>query len=230
VQTQEAPPTPPAADERATCPSCGRPVDRNQPFCLECGRRMAHDYRRPPDWRIPIALVALLVVAVGAAAGFGITELTDKDEGPETITVRTGPNGVEAADPGEAPPTAGPTPPAAQPPPATPAPPTTPTTPTPPAEPAQPSGKPGAWPAGEEAYTVVLLTTKDRGTADQTAARAAKSGQRAGVLASDDYKRFEPGLFVVFAGQYGTVEAASQKAGEVGGDFPGAYARFIEPK
>jgi predicted nucleic acid-binding Zn ribbon protein len=224
VQTQEAPPAPPAAGERATCPSCGKPVERNQPFCLECGRRIAHEYRRPPNWRIPIALVALLVIVVGAAAGFGITELTEQDEGPETITVRTGPDGATAADPGEAPTAAAPTPPAAQPPPSTPA------TPTTPAEPTQPSGKPAAWPAGEEAYTVVLLSTKDRGTADQTADRAAKAGQPAGVLPSDDYKRFEPGVFVVFAGQFDTVEAASEEARQLTGDYPGAYARFIEPK
>jgi hypothetical protein len=220
MHTQEAPPAPPAADRQTTCPSCGKPVDERQPFCLECGRRIAHGYRRPPNWRIPIALVALLVIAVGAAAGFGITELTEQDEGPDTITVRTGPNGTTVADPGETPPTA-PAPPAAQPPPATP---TTPTTPAP------SSGQETTWPADEEAYTVVLLTTKDRSAADKTLERATKAGEKAGVLESDGYKRFEPGVFVVFSGQFETVEAASQEANNLGADFPGAYARFIEPK
>ena len=225
MQTQQAPPTPPAADAKPACPSCGKPVDRSQPFCLECGRRIAHEYRRPPSWRIPIALTALLVVAAGIAAGFGITELTEQDEGPETIIVKTTPDGrTVPADPGETPPTAAPTPPAARPPAAT-TPPPPPTTP--------PSGaqkQPTVWPPGEEAYTVVLLTTKDRAAADRIARRAAAGGGTAGVLESGDYKRFEPGLFVAFTGQYDTVDAASENARQLGGDYPGAYARFIEPK
>ncbi len=227
MQTQDAPPAPPAAGSQTTCPSCGKPVDAQQPFCLECGRRIAHAYRRPPNWRIPIALVALLVVALGVAAGFGITELTERDEGPETITVRTGPGGTTVADPGETPPAAT-TPPAAQPPPGTPPAGTAPTTPETP--PAPSDGKPAAWPAGEEAFTVVLLSTRDKSAADETAKRAAEAGEPAGVIESNDYKRFEPGVFVVFSGQFESVEAASEEAKNLGVQFPGAYARFIEPK
>ena len=226
MQTQQAPPPPPAADAPPACPSCGKPVEPAQPFCLECGRRIAHGYRRPADWRIPIALVAALVIALGVAAGFGITELTDRDEGPETITVRTDAGGATPADPGEATPTPGTPPPGAQPPAAT-----APAAPTPPATPPEPTrGRPSAWPPGEEAYTVVLLTTKDRSAADDAAAKAAAAGESAGVLDSADYQRFDPGSFVAFSGQFDTVEAATEKARQLGGDFPGAYARFIEPK
>jgi hypothetical protein len=224
VQT-EAPPTPPATDPQATCPGCGRRVDRGQPFCLECGRRIGHGYRRPPNWRTPVALIALIVVAAGVAAGFGITALTGNDEGPKSVTVTTGPNGEPLADPGETPTAAGPTPAPAQPQPTTPA---APPAPAPPAE-TKPSG-PATWPEGKEAYTVVLLTTKSKDTADQTAKKASDGGLSAGVLKSDDFKRFEPGLYVVFAGQYDNVDAASDKATQVSDDNPGAYARFVEPK
>ena len=213
----EAPPTPPAAGPQAVCPGCGKPVDQGQPFCLDCGRRLDPGYRRPPNWRIPVALIALLVIAGGIAAGYGVTQLTNKDEGPDTLTVGSGPGGATEADPGETPTAAAPTPAPAPPPPAT-AP-----------VPAQPNG-PATWPEGKKAYTVVLITTKSKDTADQTAQKAVSKGLPAGVLKSDDFKRFEPGLYVVFAGQYDSVDAASDKAREAGSDNPGAYARFVEPK
>jgi predicted nucleic acid-binding Zn ribbon protein len=220
VQT-EAPPTPPAANPQATCPGCGKPVDRGQPFCLDCGRRLDLSYRRPYNWRIPVVLIALLVVALGVAAGYGITQLTNKDEGPETITVGTAPNGATTqADPGETPTAAAPTPAPAQPPPATPA---------PAPAPSQPSG-PAEWPKGKKAYTVVLLTTKSKRTADETVQKASAAGLSAGVLKSDDFKRFEPGLYVVFTGQFDTIDAATDKAKQASDKNPGAYARFVEPK
>lgn len=211
MQTQ-APPSPPGTK----CPNCGNAIDPAQPFCLDCGRRIGRDYRRPPNWRIPVGLVALIVIAAGIAAGFGVTQLTNKDEGPDTITVRADrPAGAPQADPGETPATPGPTPAPAQ--------------PSAPA-PQQPAG-PAAWPKGKEAYTVVLLTTKSKPTADATAAKAAQAGLPGGVLKSDDYKRFEPGLYVVFSGQYDSIDAASQEAKNASSKGnAGAYARFVEPK
>ena len=210
-------PPPPAADTTGKCPDCGSAAEPDQAFCLECGRRIGHDYRRPPNWRIPVALVALLVIAVGAAAGYGITQLTNEDEGPDQITVRADrPAGADQADPGEQPTAAAPTPAPAQPPAE--------------GEAAPQPGQPTSWPEGEEAYTVVLLTTKSKETADATASKAAQGGLDAGVLKSGDYKRFEPGLYVVFAGQYDDIDTASSKAQELTKDNPGAFARFVEPE
>jgi hypothetical protein len=211
-------PTPPSAEDTGKCPDCGSSIDADQPFCLDCGRRIGQDYRKPPSWRIPVALVALLVVAVGVAAGFGITQLTDEDEGPEQITVRADrPAGADQADPGEQQAPPAPTPAPAQPPPA--------------GQAAPPPGEPTAWPKGEEAYTVVLLSTKNKSTAEATARKATQNGLPAGVLESDDYRRFEPGLYIVFAGQYDSVEAASERAKDAAGKGnPGACARFVEPK
>ena len=210
-------PTPPSADTTAKCPNCGSAVDPHQPFCLDCGRRIGRRYRKPPNWRLPVALVAMLVIAAGVAAGFGITQLTDEEEGPDQITVRADrPAGADQADPGEAPTSAAPTPAPAQP-------------PAPGDAPAQ-AGEPATWPEGEEAYTVVLLTTKSKETAEATARKAAQGGAEAGVLKSDDFKRFEPGLYVVFTGQFDSIESASDQAQELSGDNPGAFARYVEPK
>ena len=208
----------PPTEQATRCPDCGDAVDAAQPFCLQCGRRLSRAYRRPPSWRIPLALIAALVLAVGIVAGYGITQLAGTDDPPRDITVVTGPGGVTEADPGETPPSPAPAAPA---PPAPEA-----TAPTTPAEPAGPT----TWPKGEEAYTVVLLTTKDKKVADDTARKAVDGGRPAGVFESDGFKRFEPGLFVVFSGQYENVDAASTQAQQLGGDHPGAYARFVEPR
>ncbi len=96
--------------------------------------------------------------------------------------------------------------------------------------PAQPNG-PATWPEGKKAYTVVLHHHQEQGhRRRRPRRRPSPRGLPAGVLKSDDFKRFEPGLYVVFAGQYDSVDAASDKAREAGSDNPGAYARFVEPK
>lgn len=211
VTAQPAP-----AEQSTACPDCGNPVEGGQPFCLECGRRLSRGYRRPPSWRIPIVLIAALVLAIGIAAGYGVTQLANTGNPAKDITVTTGPGGTTQADPGEAPPAPAPTPPEAQ--------------PQGTAPPAPAPTSPTAWPEGEEAYTVILLTTKDRKAADDTAQKAAASGQEAGVFESDDFKRFDRGLHVVFVGRFGDVDAASSQAQQLGAEYPGAYARFVEPK
>jgi hypothetical protein len=58
-------PTPePAA---RVCPHCSSPLAADQEWCLECGTATTH-IRRPPDWRIPVAVVGA-VIAI-ALAGF----------------------------------------------------------------------------------------------------------------------------------------------------------------
>jgi hypothetical protein len=45
------------------CVHCGAPLEPDQEWCLECGaaRTVVH---RPPDWRIPLAIVATVVLLV----------------------------------------------------------------------------------------------------------------------------------------------------------------------
>jgi hypothetical protein len=51
----------PAEPER--CLACGAPLAEDQEWCLECGaaRTLIH---RPPDWRIGLAIMLGVVVAV----------------------------------------------------------------------------------------------------------------------------------------------------------------------
>ena len=45
------------------CAACGAPVAVDQEWCLECGAARTV-LRAPPDWRIPVAIVAVVVVLV----------------------------------------------------------------------------------------------------------------------------------------------------------------------
>src|SRR3954469_24194611 len=66
-ETAAAPATVPPPTQ--TCPNCGAPADPGQLMCLECGSRLALGYKRPPAWRLPAAVVGvvLLIVGVGVA-------------------------------------------------------------------------------------------------------------------------------------------------------------------
>jgi hypothetical protein len=73
----EAPPPPAAlaAPADATCAQCHAPLADGQEWCLECGaaRTLIH---RPPDWRIPVAVVATVVVLVLAAFAVALINLS----------------------------------------------------------------------------------------------------------------------------------------------------------
>ena len=64
---------PAGADAR--CAACGAGLERDQEWCLECGaaRTVPH---RPPDWRPPVAIVAVVVGAVVIAALIALVSLS----------------------------------------------------------------------------------------------------------------------------------------------------------
>jgi hypothetical protein len=45
------------------CGACDAPLAADQEWCLECGAARTV-LRRPPSWRIPVAVVTLVVVLV----------------------------------------------------------------------------------------------------------------------------------------------------------------------
>ena len=55
------PSAPPSAQER--CGACGATVAEDQEWCLECGAARTQ-LRRPPDWRIPVTIVAVVILLV----------------------------------------------------------------------------------------------------------------------------------------------------------------------
>src|SRR3954454_18879228 len=53
------------------CPNCGAHADPGQLVCLECGARLALDYRRPRGWRPAAAVIAVVLLIAGAARARG---------------------------------------------------------------------------------------------------------------------------------------------------------------
>src|SRR4051794_41630527 len=69
---QEAP-----ATEQLTCPSCGAPAEAGQLMCLECGSRLALDYQRPPSWRLPAAIVGMVLLLAGIGVAIALAAVTN---------------------------------------------------------------------------------------------------------------------------------------------------------
>ena len=205
--------------ERATCPSCGEPVDPHQLVCLQCGARVALEEQRSwvNDPLTPLAGLLLAVVAIGAGLfGFAISELTSDGgdaarqaarpapqepgpaaEAPSVVSgsgQRTG-RSTETAPPEETAPT-------------------------------DPNAVPG-WPAGVRAHTVVLVTTSDARAARQVAREARGSGLEAGLIRSEPYN-LGSGLWIVFTGRFDTREGALRQAAGLQGRYPGAYPQLVQ--
>src|SRR5438477_11154684 len=159
TQEQQQAATEPLAGA-TTCPSCGAPADPGQLMCLECGSRLALDYQRPPSWRLPAAIVAVVVLVAGAGLAYALARVSH-DAGKTTASAPTQsvPGNVPAdtaspTQPAAAPTASAPTPSTPTPAPASGGAPSTGTTTTPATTATTPA--PGAWPAGKSAYTVIL--------------------------------------------------------------------------
>ena len=215
--------------EVLTCPNCGAPADAGQLMCLECGSRLALDYQRPPSWRLPAAIVGVVLLLAGIGVAIALAAVTS-DAGKTAAVAPTQP---AAAAPQSAPadtPATGATPtptPAPTTSTATPAPTDTGTTATPTPAPA-PSA--AGWPPGKNGFTVILASMPSQAEAQKKLDAAKAAGiTTAAILHSDDFPTLNPGYWVVFDGQYDSIDAAkTQAAADQGkGEFGDAYPRFV---
>jgi len=198
--------------------------------CLECGSRVALDYRRPPSWRVPVAILTAVILLTVAGAAIAIKKIGDDAEREVDRTpVRSGNQGGPAGAQGKE----ASTKPTAEKKPAEEKPATR--KETPPA-PAPASGtelvKQGdlyRWPPELKAFTVVLLSGEDRASAENFA-RSASKGRPAkiGVIRADDFKSLPKGFFVVFAGQYEERATADRAADRLGKRFSGSFPQLVE--
>src|SRR3954468_852593 len=69
--------SPPEVTPDAPCPHCGEPAEKDQLVCLRCGGRIALDYRRPPGWKLPTAIVAGVGLIAAGALDWPRREITD---------------------------------------------------------------------------------------------------------------------------------------------------------
>jgi len=223
-----------------TCPTCGAPAETGQLICLECGSRIALAYRRPPSWRVPMAIVSVVVVAAAAGIYFGLQGL--EDDADQEVAAQQAPSepqreasggsggdeqesgdrDSEAQDDAKA--DADEKSPKKE-----------------PAEkkeparedteaPAAGAGGVRSWSEGEDAYTVVILASEDQRSARAFAENAVKAGTPAGVLRADDYPSLSAstGFFIVFVGTYPNQVKADRAAARLGQRFAGSYPQFVD--
>jgi len=79
---------PSSGAEDDVCAHCGAGLARDQEWCLECGsaRTLIH---RPPDWRIPIAIVGVVVLVVLAGFAIALINLsTNANRSAQTVAAK----------------------------------------------------------------------------------------------------------------------------------------------
>jgi hypothetical protein len=210
----------PAGDAKgkaqASCPHCGEPAENDQLVCLRCGGRIALDYRRPPGWKLPTAIVGAVALVAAVAFGWALSDITDNAK--TEVANAPGGNPTGAAKP-KAPAPATPRQPAAtKKAPAA-------TAPTPSATAFNP---PGTWPGPINGFTVVLTSTDNGGSAKDTARSVKQSGVPAGYLRSNDYPSLQKGFWYVYGGVYKTRGQAEKAAAKFGKGYPGAYVQWVD--
>jgi zinc-ribbon domain len=228
----------PAAPETLSCPNCGAPADRGQLMCLECGSRLALGYQRPPAWRLPAAIAGILLLV----AGFAVAIALAANHADKTTAAAPTQSAPAPSAPADTPPTATQPTPAPTSSTTTPAPTTSTTTPAPvaggTAGGTAPSSTPttpapttaSGWPPGKSGFTVILASMPSKSAADDKLKKAQTAGiSGAAILRSDDFPTLKPGYWVVFDGQYDSIEQAqSQATTDRGkGEFSDAYPRFV---
>jgi hypothetical protein len=234
---EQPPPAPPTGGaEGGECPRCGTPYQPFQEYCLECGLRLpvtrglipvlSSAWRRrlawyPGDWIWPV-LAALVIAALAAT----IAILATNDNGS--------PGKTQAATNESVPVGTGTLP---EPPPPEPTgtlPVTTPTTPTQPESPPPPpstSGEVIEWPAGQNGWTIVIVSTPQsagRAAAVRAARNAINQGlSDVGVLNSSEFSSLHPDFYVVFTGIYNSQQEARGNLDTARSSYPQAYVREI---
>ncbi|HEX5911227.1 MAG TPA: hypothetical protein VFY44_12105 [Thermoleophilaceae bacterium] len=195
------------------CPRCGAAAERGQLVCLECGARVALVYRRPPSWKVPVAITAVVALLLGVAAFMAVAALSDDaDREVAAAPPRPKPAATKttgAKEKAEQPKKAG--------------------------EPAAESGalvKRGSlyqWPRTLEGFTVVINSTEDRASATSFARSASRSKPaKLGVIRADDFKTLPQGFYVVFAGFYEDRGKADQATERLNAKYPGSFTQAVE--
>ena len=196
------------------CPSCGAPAERGQLVCLECGARVALVYRRPPGWKVPAAITAVVALLLGGGAVLAISALGDEAD-REVAAAPPRPRETPARTAAEKPEPADSKAKAAEP------------------ELATTSivqrGALYSWPRTLEGFTVVITSTEDRASATTFARSAAKSKPaKLGVIRADDFQTLPKGFYVVFAGYYDLRAKADRATARLSGKYQGAFTQSVQ--
>lgn len=232
-------PTLPRSDR--ACPNCGADAEPGQLVCLECGSRLALDYRRPTGGRAAAAVILAVLVAAGAA--FAIT-LAAVDDGAKKEVAAT--KGAKSAAPAAKQAAANQTPAKQS---------TSDKTQSAQQKAASEraqqarakrrreaaarkerqravapaSGGIAGWPKGRNGFMVVLLSTQDSAGARDFAKQRQRDGVD-GVLHADDYPSLSSskGFYIVFAGPYPSRSSAERASAKLQRPFPGVFVQYVD--
>ncbi len=194
------------AEPEPRCPNCGASAEAGQLVCLQCGERLALDYKKAPSWRLPTMIVAGVLLLSGAGLAIALSRIGDDakqtaNSSVPTQQVGTGLPGRETAPPTSSVPlptpktTAAKTPTGKVPKPKAPAALPTGATPSPAPAPA-PAPKPAptqtektktetvkkdkdgiaSWPKKEKAWSVFLVSASSKNSARRRAKEAIEAG------------------------------------------------------
>jgi hypothetical protein len=75
-----APPGAPQAAGTISCPRCATPVGPDQDWCLSCGAPARTRLVPTPNWRVPVAVLAVVVALAGIALALAFVSLTNDTE------------------------------------------------------------------------------------------------------------------------------------------------------
>ena len=186
-----------------SCPICGAAAERGQLVCLECGSRVALTYRRPPSWRIPVAIAVVVVGLFLVGAAVAVTAIGNDAE-QEVAAAPPRPAAATSNAGRTAPRTATRTKGLVR------------------------RGDLYTWPRDLQGYTVVINSTENRDGAVAFARSAAKRRPaKVGVIRADDFRSLPQGFYIVFGGSYPSRAQADKATARLGDRFSGAFTQRV---
>jgi hypothetical protein len=94
-----APPGAPPAPGTVACPRCGRRIAPDQSWCLECGAPARTRLVPTPNWRAPVAVLALVILLAGIALAVAFVALTNDSEPAAPVNSQAPPPSATTAQP-----------------------------------------------------------------------------------------------------------------------------------
>jgi hypothetical protein len=94
-----APPGAPPAPGTIACPRCATTVGPDQAWCLACGAPARTRLVPTPNWRAPVALLALVAALAGIALAVAFVALTNDTEPAAPVNSQAPPPSATTAQP-----------------------------------------------------------------------------------------------------------------------------------
>ena len=94
-----APPGAPPAPGTVACPRCGTSIGPDQSWCLECGAPARTRLVPTPNWRAPVAVLAVVILLAGVALAVAFVSLTNDNEPAPPVNSQAPPPSATTAQP-----------------------------------------------------------------------------------------------------------------------------------